>query len=193
VNEILLQAASPFEDLTEFAMAGDTKGMGRALTEIGSELDRVRPVLDAGRRVRFDSVLDRIRGAHKAHTYPEVALGAVDAYRLLVESLHEDALVVPKAVALLDYAGFRLVVLASVTKPDWAAIRVTAKETQATWSSIEALVRNKGLSDAMKTVVGGINQAVGVEDARLLQFAAHVDLDLVDLLESYFEEHAAHP
>ena len=187
-NEILLGSTSPFEDLTEFAVAADERGMDRALGSIEKRLGITRPALDAAGRERFESLLKNIRAAREAGTYTAVALDAVEGYRVLVEGLHDEALLVPKAVSLLDYAGFRLSVLADSQTPDWAAIDMTVKEARDFWESIAQRVGRKGLSDAMNTTIDGIEHSAEIRDVQMLVFAARVDLDLVDLLESYFEE-----
>ena len=187
-NEILLDSASPFEDLTESAVAADEPGMDLALGAIEKRLGITRPVLDPAGRERFDSLLKNIRAARAAGTYTDVALNAVEGYRVLVEGLHDEVLLVPKAVSLLDYAGFRLSVLADSKAPDWVAIDVTVKEARGFWASIAQRVERKGIQDAMNTTIDGIQHAAEARDAQMALFAARVDLDLVDLLESYFEE-----
>lgn len=187
-NAHLENGASPFEDLTEFALRANEEGVRRALTDIDRRADTIRSALDSGGRRAFDSLLSKLRTAQSSRRYPEIAIHAVEGYRLLVDGLDEDALVVPKAVALLDYCGFRLTVLASSATPDWSALQATADETSGFWRSIEARIENRGLKDAMRTVVGGIETAARAHDLRMIAFAAQVDLDLVDLLESYFEE-----
>jgi len=187
-NEILTASASLFEDLTEFAVAANTPEMDRALQAIEERSGITRPILDYARREKFDSLLARIRAGREAGAYTEVALNSVEGYRFLVEGLNDEVLTVPKAVSLLDYAGFRLSVLASSQTPDWAAIRITTDEARAFWTTIAGRVERKGLNDAMNTTITGIESAVEAQDARMTVFAARVDLDLVDLLESYFDE-----
>jgi len=187
-NNILMDSASPFEDLTEFAVAADVAGMDRALDVIEERSGITRSTLDPVRRDKYDSLWASIRAGRKGGTYTDVALNSVESYRVLIEGLHDEVLTVPKAVSLLDYAGFRLSVLASLETPDWAAIRVTMEEARSFWAAISGRIQSKGLHDAMNTTIDGIERAVEARDARMTVFAAHVDLDLVDLLESHFEE-----
>ena len=93
----------------------------------------------------------------------------------------------PKEVSLLDYAGFKLHVLAAAPKPDWESMRKTAADAVGWWDATKAKVSAKKLRDAMKTTVGGLQQAAKTENLPMLELAAQLDLDLVDLLEAHFE------
>lgn len=187
-NDILESSTSPFEDLTEFAVAADEQGMNRALTAIENRAEVTRSALDAPAERRFDSLLSDIRDARTSGNYTNVALDAVETYRVLVESLDDEALIVPKAVSLLDYAGFRLNLLAGSAAPDWAAIQETTQEARGSWTRTSALVGNRGLRDVMDTTIGGMEAALEMRNAQMMVFVSQVDLDLVDLLESHFEE-----
>jgi hypothetical protein len=90
---------------------------------------------------------------------------------------------VPKEVSLLDYAGFKLRVLAATPRPDWQDIRRTVGEAAGWWNAINSQVSTKGLRDAFGSVMRGLDEAAKLENLPMLRFAAQIDLDLVDLLE----------
>ncbi len=46
------------------------------------------------------------------------------------------------------------------------------------------------MRDAVKTMIAGLKQATGANNAEMAVFAAQMDLALVDLLEGYFERAA---
>ena len=124
-NQVLLAAASPFEDLTEFALANDTRGMRQALKAYGDQAAAVNKVLSVPARREMASLLAAIRRAESKGDNQEVALNSVEAYRVLVESLDPNGLVVPIQVSKLDYVGFKLKVLLAASPPDWPAIQTT--------------------------------------------------------------------
>ena len=119
-----------------------------------------------------------------------VALNSVEAYRVLVESLDPNSLVVPAQVSKLDYVGFRLKVLLAASPPDWPAIQTTLEAAGRHWHALEPRVGDKGLRDAVKAVLAGLHQATSTKNAEMAVFAAQMDLALVDLLEGYFERAA---
>jgi hypothetical protein len=189
-NQVLLAAASPFEDLTESALANDSQGMRQALKAYSGQAERVNRVLSGPARREMAALLARIRRAEAQGAYQEAALNSVEAYRLLVDSLNPNGLVVPIQVAKLDYVGFKLKVLLAASPPDWPAIQKTSEEANGQWHALEPRVRDKGLSDALKTMLAGLNRATRARNAEMAAFAAQMDLALVDLLEGYFERAA---
>jgi hypothetical protein len=94
---------------------------------------------------------------------------------------------VPVQVSLLDYAGFKLKVLLHAKSPDWAVLRKTTEEASRHWTALESRVPDKGLRDAVNTMITGMNKAITAKNAEMAVFAAQIDLALVDLLEGYFE------
>ena len=189
-NQVLLAAASPFEDLTEFALANDTQGMRNALKAYGDQAATVDNVLSVPARREMASLLAAIRRAESKGDNQEVALNSVEVYRVLVESLDPNGLVVPTQVSKLDYVGFKLKVLLAASPPDWPAIQMTIDATGRYWHELEPRVGDKGLRDAVKAVLAGLHQAISSKNVEMAVFAAQMDLVLVDLLEGYFERAA---
>lgn len=186
-NEVLLSAASPFEDLTENALAGNKKGMQLALKAYDQQAARVSKVLSSKARHDIELLVATIKKAEQRADYESVALNSVEAYRTLIESLDTSSLIVPVQVSFLDYAGFKMKVFLHVKSPDWSALRKTAEEALQHWTAIESCVSDKGLHDAVNTMITGMIKATAVKNADMAFFAAQVDLVLVDLLEGYFE------
>lgn len=189
-NQVLLAAASPFEDLTESALANDTQGMRQALKAYSDQAEGVNKVLSGPARQEMAALLAAIRRAESKGDHHSVALNAVEAYRVLVESLNPNGLVVPIQVAKLDYVGFKLKVLLAASPPDWPAIQKTGEEAAGHWHALEPRIGDKGLRDALKTMLTGLHQATVTNNAEMAVFAAQMDLALVDLLEGYFERAA---
>ncbi len=186
-NEVLLGSTSPFEDLVEFALAGNDGGIMRALAAADRQAVAVKAVLPAEDSEFVDK---RLQTAHKAATarnYRALAAAGLEIYRLLVDHLQADTLKVPKEVSLLDYAGFNLRVLGASDPPDWDAMRKTAADAVTWWRAIRRQVSNVALRDAFSSTVGGLQEATRSENLPMLHFAVQMDLDLVDLLERHFE------
>jgi hypothetical protein len=186
-NETLLRASSPFEDMVEFALAKNEASLTKSLRAADRNAAAVRDALPATASARFDTLLQAIHKAAIAKEHHAVAMSAVEVFGLLIDNLEAGSLTVPKEVSLLDYAGFKLHVLAAASQPDWGAIRGTVDDAAGWWAATKSKVSDKGLRDAFNTTVHGLQQASKAEHLPMLNFAAQMDLDLVDLLEGYFE------
>ena len=189
-NDMLLSATSPFEDLTEYALAANVKGINLALKEYDAgsvELHRILPVSTRG---KLDACITAIRKAATQGDKEAIALKSVEVYRLLVESLDTTVLMVPKQVPLLDYAGYRMLALSHAPSKDWSATKKAAEEAAVNWNIIRQRVTDQGLRDALDTAIAGMNRAVIEKNTSMVVFAAQIELSLVDILEKYFERHS---
>jgi hypothetical protein len=186
-NGVILSASSPFEDLTEYALANNAEGMKKALAAFDGQAVAVHQVFPPAAHQELTSLVTTIRQAQENGKNQVVAMNSVEAYRVLVESLDAKSLVVPLQVSLLDYAGFKLKVLLAANPPDWTAIQKTIAAARGYWTSLAPLVRDKALNDAVKTVINGLDRAGEAKNSEMAGLAAQMDLALVDLLEGYFE------
>lgn len=186
VNQTLLRATSPFEDMVEQALAKNPAGVKTALDTADRSAASVKGVLSASAAGQFDHRLQAMHQAARHEAYSSVAANAVEIFRLLIDNLQADGLREPREVSLLDYAGFKLHVLAAADKPDWEAMRKTVAEAAGWWTAIKPKVSDAKLRDAVNTTIRGLETAAQAENLPMLKFAAQVDLDLVDLLESHF-------
>jgi hypothetical protein len=186
-NDKILSASSHFEDLIEAALAANRPGMEHALQGWEKESAAVYKIIPVEVQLDLQAYIDTIETAFNEEENQIVAVNALEAYRLLIQSLDPDALVAPVAVSMLDYIGFRINVLLHASSPDWAAIQESAEEARRHWSSIEGRVDEYGLRDVMHTMLSGMIKAATTQNTDMAAFAANLDLALVDVLEGYFE------
>ncbi|MHB1351062.1 MAG: hypothetical protein ACYCYR_14495 [Desulfobulbaceae bacterium] len=191
-NELILSASSPFEDLTELAISGDTKGIERSLQAYESQAGKVESILPATKREMLRALVADIRKEKKQGNLAAIALQSCAAYLTLIEALDRGSLKVPIEVALLDYAGFRFQVLLHAEPADWQALREAGEQARKNWNALKSRVSDKSLVDTMDVAIEGMNRAHGSRNVDMAIFAAEVDLALVDLLEVYFEKSAHH-
>lgn len=71
-------------------------------------------------------------------------------------------------------------------KPDWTKIGEAATESAGFWQRIGSKIKDKGLRDLMNTLNEGKKRSVEARDRMMLDFAAQLQLDAVDLLEKGF-------
>ena len=187
-NEILLAASGPFEDMVGPALARNDQGVNKLLAAADKQADAVRKTLPPEAAQQFDRLFETIHQAAGRKDDLVVAENCVTVFRLLIDNLKTEALRIPKEVALLDYAGYKLQVLAAAEKPDWDAMSKVAGEAGGWWKDIgKSKVSNKNLRATVNSTIGGLKQATQERNIAMVKFAAQIDLDLVDLLEAYFK------
>jgi hypothetical protein len=186
-NEVILAASSPFEDMTEAALAGDGQGIVRALRAYDVVAGKVESALPAAKRDELRVLVADIRKAKDQGSLDAIVLNAPEAYRVLIEGLDRGSLKVPLEVSLLDYAGFRFLALLHVRPVGWRSLQGAAEQARKNWTAIKMKVTDGGLRDAVNVAVAGMNRACALKNADMALLAAQVDLALVDLLETGFE------
>lgn len=186
-NELILAASSPFEDMTEAALAGDRKGIERALRAYDAVAGKVEGVLPAAKLDELRLLVADIRRAKNQGSLDVIVLKAPEAYRTLIEGLDRGGLKVPLEVSLLDYAGFRFLALLHVQPVDWRLLQGAGEQVRKNWTAIKVKVADGGLRDAVDVAVAGMNRACALKNADMALLAAQVDLAIVDLLEAGFE------
>ncbi|TAK07906.1 MAG: hypothetical protein EPO39_05605 [Candidatus Manganitrophaceae bacterium] len=189
-NEKLLTVASPFEDITEYVLAGQKEKITLSLKAYGEQAPQLDSVLSRRAKEELKSLVSGIEQAQRQGHFEEIALKSVEAYRVLIESLDRGSLQAPVEVSLLDYAGFKTRALLHRKAVDWSSIQSTVNEAQQHWNAIEPRVMDKGLRDAVNTAMEGMKKASAARNTDMADFAAQVDLALVDLLEGYFRRTA---
>ena len=187
-NAVLFEAMSPFEDLTEYALAEDATNAGKAIQSANDSVAAASSVLSEKASGVLNAKLKEIAAAEKDGDFPGMAMLAVDSYKVLVDQLDVSTLTVPKEVAVLDFVGFKLHALLKQKEVDWKLVNETALDGQRQWNDIRGSVSDTAIRDAMDTVIEGLQSASKSKNVEKLEFAAQVDLDLVDLLEGYFEK-----
>ena len=86
MNETLLDATSPFEDMAEAALERDRKGVKESLAEAASGAAGVLKVLPATSAKTYELLMKSSQDAAMAMEHHAVAVNAVEMFRLLSES-----------------------------------------------------------------------------------------------------------
>src|SRR5262245_18173247 len=89
----------------------------------------------------------------------------------------------PLEVAMLDYAGFKLSLLAAAKNTDWLRITGAAKESGEFWSALAKAVSDKSIRNLVAAIQAGLESAVARNDINGVKFAAKVQLEAFDVLE----------
>ena len=186
-NAVLLKATGPYEDMAHYAIAKKTDKVVKYLADADAGAGEVGKILSASELAAFEKSRQQLHQAVDKKDWVAAAESSVTIFRSLVDRLDASTLVVPKEVELLDYAGYKLDVLATASKPDWNAISKLAAESEVWWKAIADRVADKHLRATVTSAIAGIKQAAEQKNLAMLQLGAQIDLDLVDMLEVGFK------
>jgi len=105
-DDKLRAAAEPFEKLTEIAFTATPPVIDRTIREAAAAARDVRRWLSSSAATRLDAQIAAVKSARRKRDHAGLALASIEAYRVLVGAVANDARI-PTEVSLLDYAGFR--------------------------------------------------------------------------------------
>ena len=148
-----------------------------------------RITLSPDRKQALDTLVTAMRSAWTRADRSAMGVQAIDAFRLLQEAMPRGPKAIPVQVDQLDYAGFKVKALLSSSSVDWAQVSNTVREASTWWSSIEVRTADVTLKDAMNRTILGMKAAADQKDPKLMNFAADMELILVDGLETFFTAH----
>jgi hypothetical protein len=186
-NVKLADAASITEDLIDAALGGKADKVAEKVAAMRKTLPMLRPLLDAATFDALARELTAMEQAMAGKDLPAIALASAEAYRIIESATDPAQRPVPIEVAMLDYSGFKLSILAAGPTAEWAAIEATAKDSDSNWSALAKNVRDSGIRDLAAEIQEGLRSAVARKDIEGVKFAAKLQLDIVDVLEGYFK------
>ena len=186
----MLAAAEPFEKLTETAFSGSPDTLDVTIGEVNDAAGRVRRTMTGNVVLRLDERLADIAAARKSGDRAELAIAAVEGYRVLVSAVSGGG-IVPIAVNLLDYAGFRYDADLKAQPTRWADMTQAALVGREQWTLISSRVADPSLRAKMDTILGEMAAAVQGRNASSAAAASQLELALVDDLETYFKSKKA--
>ncbi len=179
-------AGEPFEALTEQAFTADRSKLMSLYNEAETAALGVRDRLSPQDAQTIDGLLTKTKTAIAAGKSTEIALSAVERYKLIVSAFPPDAKI-PVEVSLLDYAGFRVQADLKASPARWEDAKTATDYAMTQWGAIAGKVGDKALHDKFGKSLSSLNDAVANKDLKMAASAATHELDIVDELEHYFK------
>jgi hypothetical protein len=183
-NSRLLAAAEPFEILTEQAFSATLSKLRSLVKKAEMAAKDARAALAADGQRALDQQLSAIVDAEGAKNRSELALAAVEGYRILVSSAGDTR--VPVAVSLLDYAGFRYNADLKSNPVRWVDMQAAVEFAQEQWNAISGQVSQPSLQKSFTSALAQMGEAVAQKSAGAAATSVKNEQELVDKLEAYF-------
>ncbi|WP_339743426.1 hypothetical protein [uncultured Maricaulis sp.] len=179
------RTAEAFEATTEQAFSADASQLHALLAETKAAVAQLRPSLPAATAEQLDVRNNEIELAIQAGNSVDIAIAAVEGFRLTVESMPGDANH-PQQVSLLDYAGFRIQADLTATPPRWDDTDAAIAYADGQWAEIAGQLSDLALRDRFAASLAALRAAIETRNLDVATTAVTLELDLVDELESAF-------
>jgi hypothetical protein len=185
-NAKLADAASINEDLMTFALEGKGNRVVEKVVAMRKTLSTLRSLFD---ETAFEGLTRQINDMERASSQNDVlgtALVSVEVYRTMENAMNAVRRPYPVEVAMMDYSGFKLSILAAAPTAEWETIAATAKESDTSWSLLARKVQDNSMRNLVSAIQTGLKAAVERKDIYGVRFAAKLQLEVVDVLEQHF-------
>lgn len=181
----ILAAAEPFEKLTETSFSATPAVLDRTIAEVQTAAAGLKGILAQVASDRLDTRLAEIATARKTDNRANLAIAAVEGYRVLVSAVSANAKV-PTAVNLLDYVGFRYDANLKAKPSRWQDMTQAITFGRGQWASITPQVTDAVLRARMDKALTDMANAATARDTPSAAASAQRELALVDDLEKFF-------
>lgn len=186
-NTKLADAASITEDLIDFALDGKADNVAEKVAAMRKTLPTLRPLLSDSDVATLGRQVTEMEQASAKSDILGTALAAVEAYRTIESATDAGRSPVPMEVAMMDYSGFKLSILAAAQAADWPTITATATEADQFWAALEKKIQDTNIRNLVGAIQVGLKDAVERKDINGVKFAAKMQLEVVDVLEPYLK------
>ena len=189
--EILDKVLSPFEDMTEYALAKDLSGMQKGYKSIEALEDSglLTQSVNDGVGKQISQAIESLESDIKSENYSEVALSSTNLFKTVVNNYKYSEYVVNQIhIENLDGMGFEILSLASKDNIDFEQMQSIINEAQKEWMSLRDNIDNENKIDAFDLLFQGLLHATLQHDNKMLKILASMDLALVDVIEIQFQE-----
>ena len=179
-DDKLRAASEPFEKLTEIAFTATALVIDRTIREAATAARDVRPWLSSSAATRLEAQIAAVKSARRKRDHAGLALASIEAYRVLVDAVGNDARI-PTEVSLLDYADLK------ADPARWADMAEAVSFARENWAKLLPKVTSFPQLIAFEKVI--VDMAVDQKNASAAALSVKAELDLVDQLEAFFSTH----
>lgn len=186
----LSEIAQTFREIAVLALGDRPEGVRVGVISTRAAVWRLRPLLDSETYAQLESQLAGIEELSANGDKTGTALAANDAFKIAVTAISPAARRMPLEVAMQNYSGLKLTILASAAEVNWEAIKLTAKESEKSWIKLRRAIRDTNMRVLLSEIQSGLSDAAARQDAAGVRFAARMQLASVAVLRDFFERFA---
>ena len=188
--KILDKVLSPFEDMTEYALAKNLPSMKKGYKNIEALEDNgllAQSVTD-GTIKQISQDIESLEGYINKENYSQAALLSTKIFKTIVNNFAYSEYVVNQLhIENLDGMGFEILSLLSTDSIDYTQIQSIINEAKKDWMFLRDNVDDENKIDAFDLLFEGLLHATLQHDDKMLKILASMDLALVDVIETQFQ------
>jgi len=188
--KILDKLLSPFEDMTEYALAKDLPSMKKGYKNIEALEDSgllAKSVTD-GVMKQIAQDIESLKGFINKKNYSEVALLSTKLFKSIVNNFAYSEYIVNQIhIENLDGMGFEILSLLSTNSIDYIQIQSIINEAKKDWMFLRDNIDDENKIDTFNLLFYGLLHATLQHDDKMLKILASMDLALVDVIEQQFQ------
>lgn len=177
---------SPFEDMTEFALNNNEKGILESMAKVenANKNSIFEKNLSVGSVNLLNSKIENLQELIKQKNYNQIALASTEIFEFNVINF-VDGKKIEKQIQIeqLDYMGFKILALLNQDKINWTALEQTISDTQKIWFTLNPKVNDHNLIDTFNYLFKGLHFSAEKKDVKMCEIQANMTLSLVDVLE----------
>ncbi len=184
-NDQLRAAAEPFEKLTEISVSATFPAIDLTIGKAEAAARGVRKLLSKNAADELAAQLSAMKSARQKHDRSGLALSSIEAYRVLVSAVTDNAKT-SKGVSLLDYAGFRYDADLKASPIRWDDMALAVAFARETWNALSPRAQGSPVATRFEKAITDMERAVPRKSKSLAASSVKMELDLVDQFEKFF-------
>ncbi len=188
--KILDKVLSPFEDMTEYALANNLSEMKKGYKNIEALEDSglLAQSVNDGAVKQISQDIESLENYINKENYSKVALLGTKLFKTIVKNYAYSEYIVNQIhIENLDGMGFEILSLLSKNSIDYTQIQSIINEAQKDWMFLRDNVKDENFIDSFDLLFKALFHATLKHDEKMLKILASMDLALVDVIEKQFQ------
>ncbi len=181
---------SPFEDMTEYALANNLSEMKKGYKDIETLEDSglLAQSVNNGASKKISQDIESLESYINKENYSKAALLSIKLFKTIVNNYAYSEYVVNQIhIENLDGMGFEILSLLSKDSIDYIQIQSIINEAKKEWMFLRDNMKDENSIDSFDLLFKALFHATLKHDDKMLKILASMDLALVDVIEKQFQ------
>lgn len=187
---VLDEVLSPFEDMSEYALAKNLASMKKGYKKIERIQDNglLKQTISPHALSTLNQSIERLEGVINQGDFAQVAFMSEQMFGTSIANFKYPQKITNQLhIEHLDDMGYRLLALLEAHKTDSQIMLKTVQQAKTHWFAIRGQLKDENKVDSFNLLFKGLEQSVKTKDFKMVKILASMDLSLVDVIEKDFQ------